>query len=333
MIPGSIRILPTETRRAPFPVRALSLTTLAFFALMALFPTFAPAPLAQEAPASKQFRLDFPPVPNARYYEIEWFSEAVLDSAQSLPKPVLNERFDEPPFLKTPTPELRFFRTRAIGAHDIPGEWSPVFPVPVFVNRKEKQEIFRTVKRSDGETERYFTGDSITLSAVDDSGDATIFFSINDSPFQKYAGRIHFEEDGPYVLRYYAVDEVGNREAMRQARFLVDRHPPVTQMNFGTALVENNGQIFTGPQNSVSFEASDAGSGVAAIRYRIYRSGEGRGVFKDYTGPISLSEDVLAGETNATFAIEFYAVDRLKNREATRTLFIRQSDFAAVDDA
>ncbi|MEQ9366293.1 MAG: hypothetical protein RIF32_18785, partial [Leptospirales bacterium] len=286
---------------------------------------------AAQEPAP-QFRLDFPPVPNARYYEIEWFATNHSPKEDAVPSPVLEERFDEPPFIKTTTPELKFFRTRAIGAHDIPGVWSDIFPVPVFLNRKDKREIFRTVERSDGETERYFTGDSITLDAVDDSGDATIYFSINDSPFQKYSGRIHFKEDGPYLLRYYAIDAVGNKEAMRQARFLVDRHAPVTQMNFGAPLVENNGQIFTGAENTVMLEATDAGSGVATIRYRIFRNGEARGVFKDYSGPISLSKDVLTGE-DATFAIEFYAIDRLKNREETRTLFIRQSDFAVVGDA
>ncbi|MCR9140911.1 MAG: hypothetical protein NXI24_01465 [bacterium] len=280
-----------------------------------------------------QFRLDFPPVPNARYYQIEWFGAEYSPEAGTVANPVLVERFDELPYLKTTTPNLKYFRTRAIGAHDIPGAWSDVFPVPVFVNRQEKQDIFRTVERSDGETERYFTGDSITLSAEDDSGEATIYFSINDSPFQKYSGRIHFEEDGPYVLRYYAIDEVGNKEAMRQARFLVDRHAPVTQLIFGRTLVENNGRIFTGPENTIMLEAADEGSGVAQLRYRIFRNGEARGVFKDYSGPISLSEDVLADEGEATYSIEFYAIDRLKNREATRTLYIRQSNFAVVDDA
>lgn len=313
-------------------IKKIALRAALGFLFFLILPVFPGAPGAQSSDAPPQFRLEFPPVPNARYYEIEWFATDVSDVTDSVPTPILQERFDEPPFLKTTTPDLQFFRTRAIGAYDIPGTWSDLFPVPVFLNRKEKQEIFRTVQRSDGETERYFTGDSIALTATDDSGTATIYYSINDADFQKYAGRINFGQDGPYVLRYYAIDEVGNREAMRQARFLVDRHPPVTQMNFGVALVENNGQIFTGPNNSIMLEAADAGSGVAKIRYRIFQTGEARGVFQDYKGPISLSKDVLTG-ASATFAIEFYAIDRLKNREVTRTLFIRQSDFAAVDDA
>ena len=285
---------------------------------------------AQSAGATAEFRLDFPPVPQARYYEIEWFTTDV--SGEENPTPGLQERFDAPPFVKRVASDLKFFRTRAIGAYDLPGAWSPILPVPVFLDRVVKQDIFRTVQRSDGATEDYFTGDTIGLTATDDSGKATIYYSVNDSEFQVYTGRIRFDQDGPYLLRYYAIDAAGNREAMRQARFLVDRHPPQTQVNFATALVENNGQIFTGPNNTIALEAADDGSGVAAIRYRIFKAGEARAAFTDYSGPISLSKDVLTGES-ATFAIEFYAIDRLGNREPARVLFIRQSDFAQVNDA
>ena len=277
-----------------------------------------------------EFRLEFPPVEGAKYYEIEWFASDV--SGESHPRPGRAERFDAPPFSTRIASDQKYFRVRGVGAYNMPGAWSAILPVPVFVAGHKKSEIFRQVQRADGETERYFTGDSLQLVARDDSGEATIYYSIDDAPFRKYTGRLTFEKDGPYLLRYYSIDAAGNREKLRQARFLVDRHPPKSSLSFTTTLVERNGQIFTGPRNNIVLQAADEGSGVTKIRYRIFRSGDARPAFRDYTGPISLQTEVLSGEAE-TFAVEFYATDRLGNKENVRTLYIQQSDFAVVGDA
>ena len=45
-----------------------------------------------------QFRVEFPPVSGARFYEIEWFREDVAGQANPIADEA--ERFDAPPFLK-----------------------------------------------------------------------------------------------------------------------------------------------------------------------------------------------------------------------------------------
>lgn len=290
------------------------------------------APAAVESSAVGQFRVEFTPVPGARFYEIEWFREDV--AGQSNPIADETERFDAPPFLKRVRGLYKFFRVRSIGQFNLPGDWTPLFTVPGFTNRKVKQEIFRNIERADGVTVRYFTGQSIQLQAEDDSPEpSTIYYSVNNGPFQQYDQRVLFKEDGSYILRYYAIDAAGNKEAMQQARFLVDRKPPQTSVRFESGLVENERGLFTGPNNTIYLDAADAGAGVEKIRYRIVKTGESRGAFRDYTAPIQIARDVLGDSPRATYAIEFYAIDRLGNREERRTIYVRQSDFEAAADA
>ncbi len=120
----------------------------------------------------------------------------------------------------------------------------------------------------------------ISLSSVDPplddgsagSGVTVIYHQIDDGPAIPFntSGSFVFTglglADGPHTLTYWAADSAGNMEAPHTLSFSVDREPPTV-----TPLV-------TGPFNaggtayspvSVSFTATDTGSGVLGIYYSV----------------------------------------------------------------
>ncbi|MBN1415083.1 MAG: hypothetical protein JW973_08295 [Bacteroidales bacterium] len=64
---------------------------------------------------------------------------------------------------------------------------------------------------------------TIALLAADAvSGTSSSYYSLNGGSFEKYSDPLTIEDKGNYVLSYYSVDFVGNREAIREIKFALE---------------------------------------------------------------------------------------------------------------
>ena len=147
----------------------------------------------------------------------------------------------------------------------------------------------------------------IVLTATDVvSGVSYSFCSLNGKTFEKYSNPLAVEAEGNYVLTFYSVDQVGNKEAQQERKFALDKSAPVTTFTIDGLMNKN----YISPKASIVFKSSDDLSGVKTIYYRINQGPE-----YPYTAPVSASR-LADGKSS----ISFYAVDNLSNREKVQTI-------------
>jgi len=105
----------------------------------------------------------------------------------------------------------------------------------------------------------YVSSVTITLTATSGSGIATsIAYRIDGSPWVTYAQPFTLP-DGRHVLVYQATDADGYSELAKSATINVDSTPP--------SVIANSPSVPIAPDDSVSWSASDGGSGIA--RYEV----------------------------------------------------------------
>jgi uncharacterized repeat protein (TIGR01451 family) len=126
--------------------------------------------------------------------------------------------------------------------------------------------------------------------------------------FNEYYG---FTEDGRYVVEFWAVDALGNEEDHQIESFFLDTTPPDTDYSFmgPNRWVYNHWQIEQ--TTKVVFNATDSGSGVKNIIYRLGHSEEG-GDWIHYSGPF------IPDKQN----IYYYSKDNVGNRENLAHLYV-----------
>ena len=75
----------------------------------------------------------------------------------------------------------------------------------------------------------------IALQAADPgAGLAEIRYAIDGGVWMTYTGPIRLTgDDGPRTIRYYGIDNLGNAEPVRSVSFVLDNHPPETELEFG----------------------------------------------------------------------------------------------------
>lgn len=78
----------------------------------------------------------------------------------------------------------------------------------------------------------YISGSAILeLEGYDpSSGVSGVFYSVNNSEFISYSKPIIFEKEGEWHLKFYAVDNVGNKEDEGERVIIVDTTPPNTTL-------------------------------------------------------------------------------------------------------
>lgn len=148
-------------------------------------------------------------------------------------------------------------------------------------------------------------GTLITLTAKDaTSGVENIYYSIDGAAYQPYKEVIKIEQEKEYVLKYYAVDNVGNVEEVHEHILVLDKKAPVTKLEIEGDRHEN---IISG-RSKIVLKADDNGVGTKTIYYTL-----DDGTEKVYKTPISaayISQD--------DHAITYYAVDKVGNKEVTK---------------
>jgi hypothetical protein len=144
----------------------------------------------------------------------------------------------------------------------------------------------------------------LSLSASDAlSGVAETLVSIDGAPFAPVpAGSLAMTGEGEHRLRYFSVDRVGNAEKVQEYAFRIDATPPQTKLDVSGPRADT----VAGVGASLSLSATDAVSGVDEILYRLDDGAE-----QTYEKPLVLDE-----LPEGPHHLEFYAVDRVGNREA-----------------
>src|SRR5439155_923581 len=135
------------------------------------------------------------------------------------------------------------------------------------------------------------------------SGVGGMSYRIDAGPWNDYSGPFLVAE-GTHTIEFFAVDRAGNEEAIRSIAVSVDTMAP-------SSIADLSGQ--SGAHGwfvsnvSVSLNASDATSGVAAIWYRIDGGG-----WTLFAGPFVLAE--------GRHQVDYYAVDQAGNVEPVNSV-------------
>ena len=170
---------------------------------------------------------------------------------------------------------------------------------------------YATTRYIDGK--RYYDTDlKVELQSSDAvSGVETIWYCLNSNKFDPYKEVLTSFNEGENILRYYAMDYVGNMEDVKEEKFYIDKVPPKTSYQIDGEV--NNKYISANA--IIKLSSDDNLSGVNTIYYRI-----NNGNFVKYTNPIPAK--LLAGNQAS---ITFYAVDNLGNKETMQTIGSKES--------
>jgi PKD repeat protein/glucose/arabinose dehydrogenase len=153
----------------------------------------------------------------------------------------------------------------------------------------------------------------VTLTLSTEPG-ATTEYRIGGGAFQTYTGPLTLSDEGATTVTYRSTDADGNVEADKSVTVQIDKTDPTTAATPA-------GGTFSGPF-AVSIEASDSGSGVNTVEYRL----DG-GQWAPYTEPVT-----IAGDGQHT--LEHRAYDMAGNAgAATTSTYTIQSTGAPLFEA
>lgn len=151
----------------------------------------------------------------------------------------------------------------------------------------------------------------VHLTAGDDvSGLRGIYYQLGqdvEQEYRLYDAPIAISAEGRYHFKYYSMDNVGNREAVRIGILIVDNTPPKVVTTFslvskrGVTLDDGTSLAVYPRYTSLYLGATDNSSGIADIRYSINKAKE-----KEYTRAILFQD---AG----TFSIKIRVKDNVGN--------------------
>ncbi|MFW6347417.1 MAG: OmpL47-type beta-barrel domain-containing protein [Cyclonatronaceae bacterium] len=145
-----------------------------------------------------------------------------------------------------------------------------------------------------------------------------IFYSIDGQAYQLYTDTLEgFVAQKEYILRYYALDKAGNKEAVQRFAFTVDATPPRSRFEL---LSDFSGSIVS-PQTRWAIRSSDNTAGVEAVYFRFNEEPQ----WQRYTGAVAFSELTAGGRIreNELQQLHYYAVDKVGNKEAARQFNFR----------
>ncbi|MBS4012861.1 MAG: hypothetical protein KGZ97_03760 [Bacteroidetes bacterium] len=149
------------------------------------------------------------------------------------------------------------------------------------------------------------SGFEIDLSATDNiSGVKDIFYSVNNSSFQKYTNKLKFEKAEKFILKYYSEDFVGNKETPHHLIIFIDNSTPTTHLSIINDQLEN----IVSTRSLFNLEATD----VNGIKETWYWLNDEKPSL--YNKPVSISK---LAEGNHSFS--YYSIDNLGNIEETKT--------------
>lgn len=159
----------------------------------------------------------------------------------------------------------------------------------------------------DAEGKTHIGGNAqITLSSSDQlSGVDNIYYSIDSAPYKPYTQPILLNDEREYLLKYYAVDHVGNVEKPIEHRVVFHKSAPITQLTIEGDKYDN---IISG-RSKIQLTTENKSS-IPLKTYYSIDSGE----VKNYVFPITAG-NISQGE----HIIEYYTSDNVGNKENTKS--------------
>lgn len=170
----------------------------------------------------------------------------------------------------------------------------------------------------------YCGGGQLTFElAADDevSGVKQIYYSMNGAAFTEYKSAIEITEEKEYIIKYYAVDNVGNANEVEETRFIADFTGPVTGLDFEKDYLEDEAVLSS--RTKITFTAEDQ-TGVAGTYYSIDGSAFKKIFNYLLVSPLSEGRHVL----------RYYSIDELGNKETEKRyeFFLDKSAPIVVDE-
>ncbi|MBN1597266.1 MAG: chitobiase/beta-hexosaminidase C-terminal domain-containing protein [Bacteroidales bacterium] len=150
------------------------------------------------------------------------------------------------------------------------------------------------------------TGTRITLKAKDQlSGVENIYYSIDGAPYKPYSEPINIAQEKEYILKYYAVDNVGNVEEVHELTLVYDKTAPSSKLEIEGDKYEN----ILSARSKIILTTEDQGAGSSKIVYSLDEGGE-----KVYTSPI-----LAAYISQDDHILYYHAEDKVGNKEVKRS--------------
>lgn len=182
----------------------------------------------------------------------------------------------------------------------------------------------------------YFSGRTkMKITAVDNkAGVKEVRYSIDGEKFQPYEEPFYMpNKPGWHVIKYYSVDSIENRTEGQRAdeyyeyrmkidKIYVDLTGPRIAYSVKGDRFSRNDTVYLSPRSRIALSGEDGESGMQKLTYTLDREAWE----KQYEEPFSL-EGLPSGEHYA----EFFAYDRVNNRNVKTLSFFLDSDAPAVD--
>ncbi|RME93583.1 MAG: hypothetical protein D6767_00645 [Candidatus Hydrogenedentota bacterium] len=144
---------------------------------------------------------------------------------------------------------------------------------------------------------------TVQITATDAySGVKSILYATGEGDFQEYKDAIILDKSGEHIIRYKAVDNLGNETEVKVFRVIVDAEAPSVTIQPKDKLVKVGDKLYAKRDNVFTISAKDNSSGIERIEVKI----DGEAEFKPYTNPL-----VFNVEGNHT--IEARAIDKVGN--------------------
>jgi len=214
-----------------------------------------------------------------------------------------------------------------------------VGPIDIYSNPPEFEKVIDNIppttiltignpQYTDGAGKKYITSaTSLTLTAEDNvggTGVASTHYRIYNTtsydtglitstpPIEFHLNGI---DDGEYSVDFYSVDNIGNIEPTTTQNVTLDNTPPTTTPTIGDPKYLS-GKTYVTPDTPFTLAATDAGSGVQLITYRINSTSYDSG-WLTYTAPFQLTS-----LTDGDYTIAYNCTDNVKNTETTHTISV-----------
>ena len=162
---------------------------------------------------------------------------------------------------------------------------------------------------------------TVSFSAKDEiSGVEAVYYSIDNAPFKKYQDTIKLSEEKATLIKYYAVDNVGNIEDISSVNIVVDNSAP-------TSTLDIDGDKFDevlSARSTIVLTAKDGTSEKSRIFYKI-----DEGKTYNYFKPVS-----VANLSEGEHTITYFSVDDVDNNEEKKSFnfFIDKSAPRVIDE-
>jgi hypothetical protein len=167
---------------------------------------------------------------------------------------------------------------------------------------------------------RTYVSDSAALhiEASDDvSKVKQIWVSVDNSAPTPYIKPIYFLQEGPHALKYFAVDNVGNKEPEKTINLYTVSSPPQSAVTTIGKLVNTGGINYATKELQIKLDARDNAVGLERIEVKVDSEPD----FKSYVEPLRF-------KTAGLHTLSYRAVDRVGNHEPTRTFLVNVHESA-----